>query len=64
VDSRPNPRTAPAGDPISESGSLSQSVIRRRRAQRAFEDRVRAMARRAQAARDGGAGARRPLARV
>jgi hypothetical protein len=52
--SRPTPRPAPAGDRIPDAGSLSQSAIRRRRAQRSsFEERVRAMARRLKPSRDG-----------
>jgi hypothetical protein len=62
--SSPYSRTAPAGERrTTGSGSLSQSAIRRRRAQRAFEERVRAMARRLPLL-DDGAGARRPLPKV
>jgi hypothetical protein len=63
--SSPHSRTAPVGDrSTSGAGSLSQSAIRRRRAQRRFEERVRVMARRLQLTDDDGAGARRPLPTV
>jgi hypothetical protein len=63
--SSPYSRTAPVGDRSTPgAGSLSQSAIRRRRAQRAFEQRVRAMARRFPLPDDDGAGARRPLPQV
>jgi len=62
--SRPNPRTAPVGIPNPVAGSLLQSALDRRRAQRAFEDRVRALVRRSNESRDDGAGARRPLPRL
>jgi hypothetical protein len=59
-----NTRIAPVGDPTPTAGSLLQAATRRRRAQRAFEDRVRVMARRFAPSGDDGAGARRPLPRV
>jgi hypothetical protein len=53
--SRPTPSPAPVGDRIPDIGSLVQSVIRRRRAQRSsFEERVRAMARRLKPSRGDG----------